>query len=71
MLLIGGPVIGGKVYGRWPGLGQDQLDQGDLAATTDYRDVLAEFLTRRAGLSADAVSTVFPKFRPRPVGAFR
>ncbi|WP_019876463.1 DUF1501 domain-containing protein [Sporichthya polymorpha] len=71
MLLAGGGLVGRKVHGRWPGLGQDDLDQGDLAATTDYRDVLAEFLVRRAGLGRDAVSVVFPNYRPRPVGAFR
>ncbi len=71
MLLAGGGLVGRKVHGRWPGLGKDDLDQGDLAATTDYRDVLAEFLVRRAGLGRDAVSVVFPNYRPRPVGAFR
>lgn len=71
MLLAGGGLVGGKVHARWPGLGKDNLDRGDLAGTTDYRDVLAEFLVRRAGLSRDAVSVVFPNFKPRPVGAFR
>ncbi|GAA0632154.1 DUF1501 domain-containing protein [Sporichthya brevicatena] len=71
MLLAGGGLVGGKVHGRWPGLAKDDLDQGDLAATTDYRDVLAEFLVRRAGLGQNAVSVVFPNYKPRPVGAFR
>ena len=39
MLVLGGNVNGGKIYGNWPGL-QD-LDQGqDLRITTDYRVVL-------------------------------
>ena len=43
MLVLGGPVKGGKVYGRWPGLEREQLWQGrDLAITTDFRDVFAE-----------------------------
>src|SRR3712207_5029271 len=36
MLVIGGPVRGGKVYGKWPGLREQQLHEGrDLARTTD------------------------------------
>jgi len=37
MFVLGGPVKGGKVYGDWPGLGNDQLHEGrDLALTTDF-----------------------------------
>ncbi len=71
VLLAGGGLAGAKVHGRWPGLGADDLDHGDLAGTTDYRNVLGEFLVKRAGLSASALSTVFPGVRPRFVGAFR
>jgi uncharacterized protein (DUF1501 family) len=58
MLLLGGNVKGGKVYGRWPGLAAAQLVDGDLAVTTDYRAVIAEVLRLRCGLSD--TSTVFP-----------
>src|SRR5207247_3312655 len=38
MLVLGGAVRGGKVYGRWPGLAREQLFEGrDLAVTTDFR----------------------------------
>lgn len=40
VLLLGGPVRGGRVYGRWPGLGTG-LTGSDLAMTTDVRDVIA------------------------------
>lgn len=41
--LLGGPVRGGRVYGRWPGLAKEKLFQGmDLQVTTDYRDVLIQ-----------------------------
>jgi uncharacterized protein (DUF1501 family) len=41
MFVLGGEVKGGKVYGRWPGLDNEQLNEGrDLALTTDYREVL-------------------------------
>ena len=60
MLLLGGGVAGGTVHGPWPGLAPERLDDGDLAGTTDYRDVLAEVLTRRCGQSAADLTTVFP-----------
>ena len=49
-LLLGGGVRGGKIYGTWPGLRNDQLyDGADLAVTTDFRQVLAEIVTARLG----------------------
>ena len=46
MFVMGGPVKGGKVYGRWPGLDQSQLYEGrDLAVTTDFRRCWAKRLT--------------------------
>ena len=71
MLAIGGGVVGGKVHGTWPGLAEANLDDGDLAGTTDYRDVLAEALTKRCGQSAADLTTVFPNKGPAtPVGVF-
>ncbi|MBA2558659.1 MAG: DUF1501 domain-containing protein [Propionibacteriales bacterium] len=64
-LVLGGGVRGGRYHGRWPGLSDAQLGDGDLAVTTDYRSVLSEILDRRFGVST---STVFPDFRPEPVG---
>jgi uncharacterized protein (DUF1501 family) len=58
MFTFGKGINGGKVYGRWPGLADDKLDRGDLARTTEYRDVLGEILSKRAG--NEAVSEVFP-----------
>jgi uncharacterized protein (DUF1501 family) len=59
MLVFGGPVKGGRVYGKWPGLNPDQLWQGrDLAITTDFRDVFSEVVM--AHLGARDVSTIFP-----------
>jgi uncharacterized protein (DUF1501 family) len=50
MFVLGGRVNGGKVYGKWPGLSNEQLNQGrDLALTTDYRAVLGEVVTRTIG----------------------
>ena len=61
MFVMGGPVKGGKVYTRWPGLSPDRLNQDrDLKVTTDYRTVLAEILRRHLGVSNFA--NVFPDF---------
>ncbi|MEZ5319284.1 MAG: DUF1501 domain-containing protein [Vicinamibacterales bacterium] len=65
MLLLGGGIKGGKVYGRWPGLEREQLWQGrDLAITTDFRDVFAECVTGHLG--ARDVSQIFPGYNFRP-----
>jgi len=61
MMVIGGGVRGGHVYGRWPGLATDRRYDGrDLAVTTDFRDVFGEIVTRHMGV-ADARS-VFPGY---------
>src|SRR5580658_2034594 len=65
MFVLGGPVRGGKVYGRWPGLEQSQLYEGrDLAVTTDFRLVLSEVVSRYLG-NKD-LQTVFPGFEGQP-----
>lgn len=71
VLLMGGGVVGGKVHGRWPGLSSGALDHGDLASTTDFRSVVSELLVKRTGLSSAALPTVFPGFRPEPLGLVR
>jgi uncharacterized protein (DUF1501 family) len=61
MMIVGGPVRGGKVYGRWPGLSREQRYDGrDLAVTTDFRAVFAEVVHGHLGL-ADT-RPVFPGF---------
>jgi uncharacterized protein (DUF1501 family) len=60
--VLGGIVNGGKVYGQWPGLAQEQLYEGrDLALTTNFHDVFAEIIVRRLG--ASNLRTIFPRFR--------
>jgi uncharacterized protein (DUF1501 family) len=61
MLVMGGPVKGGKVYGQWPGLNEDQLNEGrDLTLTTDFRSVFGELIANHLG-STD-LDAVFPGF---------
>ena len=51
MLVMGGGIKGGKVYGKWPGLSNDRRFEGrDLAITTDFRDVFGEIVVRHLGL---------------------
>jgi uncharacterized protein (DUF1501 family) len=65
MLVLGGAVRGGKVYGRWPGLGEEQLHEGrDLALTTDFRDVFGEVAAKHLG-QAD-LRKVFPGYDSAP-----
>ena len=65
MFVLGGPVKGGKVYGRWPGLDQSQLYEGrDLALTTDFRQVLGEAVARHMGNKN--LNEVFPGYDNQP-----
>ena len=52
MMVVGGGVRGGRVYGKWPGLAIDRRYEGrDLAVTTDFRDVFSEIVTRHLGVA--------------------
>jgi uncharacterized protein (DUF1501 family) len=65
MFVMGGRVKGGKVYGRWPGLDPSQLyERRDLAATTDFRQVLSEAVYGHLG--NHNLSSVFPGFDADP-----
>jgi hypothetical protein len=65
MFVMGGQVKGGKVYGKWPGLEDHQLNENrDLALTTDFRYVLGETLTKHIGVKDLAI--VFPGFDNNP-----
>jgi uncharacterized protein (DUF1501 family) len=61
MFVMGGPVKGGKVCGKWPGLADGQLyEERDLALTTDFRDVLSEAVYRHLGNRS--IKPVFPNY---------
>jgi uncharacterized protein (DUF1501 family) len=61
MMVIGGGVCGGHVYGKWPGLAVERRYDGrDLAVTTDFRDVFGEIVTRHLGVTD--VGSVFPGY---------
>lgn len=59
MFVLGGQVKGGKIYGKWPGIENEQLNEGrDLAVTTDFRRVLGEAASRTLG--TENLDIVFP-----------
>jgi uncharacterized protein (DUF1501 family) len=61
MLVMGGPVQGGKMYGSLPGLEREQLYEGrDLAVTTDFRQVLGEIVAGHLGRKD--LGQVFPGY---------
>ncbi|HMF65894.1 MAG TPA: DUF1501 domain-containing protein [Edaphobacter sp.] len=65
MFVLGGRVKGGKVYGKWPGLSNEQLNEGrDLAVTTDFRRVLGEATYKTLG--SRNLGLVFPGSQVRP-----
>ena len=69
--VAGGGVNGGKIHGRFPGLDEKQLKDGDLVVTADYRSLLSEILTRRAGITATGAAQVFPNFRPEVLSVMK
>lgn len=70
MMAIGGPVKGGRIYGRWTGLDRKARYEGrDMPVHTDFRMVFAETLHALFGFRADE-HDFFPKYKAnaRPLG---
>ncbi len=67
MMAMGGGINGGKVFANWPGLHDEQLDgPGDLAITTDYRDVLGSIIQNR--LNNPRLTDIFPNYTVNDLG---
>ena len=62
MMMAGGVIRGGRVFGRWPGLAEQALYQGrDLMPTDDVRAPVAWIMRGITGLSVSTLQTkVFP-----------
>jgi uncharacterized protein (DUF1501 family) len=61
LFVIGGGLHGKKVHGKWPGLEQEQLNEGrDLALTTDFRSVFSEVAFKHLG--GAKMEKVFPGY---------
>ena len=67
MMVIGGGVRGGRVYGTMAGpRGEQRFERRDLAVTTDFRDVFGEIVVRHLGL-AEPAAPIFPGYRLQAV----
>lgn len=67
MLVVGGHVNGGKVYGDWLGLGPDVIGaRGDVVPTVDFRNVLGDCARDVLGVANPA--SLFPDHSYAPVG---
>ncbi len=62
--LLGGPVEGGKIFGKWNGIAQKNLYEGrDLPVYSDFRGVLKTTVAEHMGLSQKQAETIFPGFK--------
>lgn len=61
MFVVSGAAVPG-MHVDWPTLAPAALDNGDLAVTVDYRDVLGEIVTKRLGNTR--LDEVFPGYAP-------
>ena len=62
MFILGNSVKGGKIYGDWKGLANENLYEGrDLAVTTDFRDVLGEVALKHLGNKN--LDKIFPNYQ--------
>jgi uncharacterized protein (DUF1501 family) len=61
-ILAGGGIDGGKILGKWPGLGNDALlDNRDLMPTGDVREIAAAMLYRQFDIKAEQLTaSIFP-----------
>lgn len=66
MMVLSGNANGGQMYGSWPGIVSADLDNGELAVTTDYRQVIGEVLAKRH--CSPTLETVFPTVPYAPLG---
>lgn len=65
MWILGGPVAGGRIHGRWPGIDDPSLhEHRDLAITTDFRDVIALIAERHLALPDAQLDRLFPDRPP-------
>jgi uncharacterized protein (DUF1501 family) len=61
MWVMGGPVAGGKVHGRWPGIDESSLNENrDLVITTDFRTVVGQIAERHLALPDAQLDHLFP-----------
>jgi uncharacterized protein (DUF1501 family) len=66
MWILDKNVNGGQFHGEWQTLEKDQLFEGrDINVTTDFREPIANILSKKFNFSPQLVSQVFPNFNPK------
>ncbi|MEO0597986.1 MAG: DUF1501 domain-containing protein, partial [Chloroflexota bacterium] len=68
MMIMSPDLQNTTVHGTWPGMNTRFLDDGDIAITTDYRDVLSSVLLQRTALTDPAA--IFPDHRLTPLSLY-
>lgn len=64
MWILGGPVAGGKIFGRWDGLQERSLYEGrDLPVNTDFRSVVSSVIGDHMSLDKAKLNAIFPDFQ--------
>jgi uncharacterized protein (DUF1501 family) len=64
MWVAGGAVRGKQIYGDWPGLAPEALEDGrDVPVTTDFRSVLQPILGQHWGLNDEQMAIVLPNYQ--------
>ncbi len=66
MMVLSGNANGGQIFGEWPGIEEQDWDNGDLRVTTDYRQVISEVLAKRH--CSPGLDSVFPTVTYDPLG---
>lgn len=65
MAFLGGPVRGGRIWGKWTGLAPEALHENrDVPVNTDFRAPLAVLLNQHLNLDQAAVERTFPHYIP-------
>lgn len=68
MFVLGNAVVGRRIVTNWPGLAPTQpATNVDLNVTIDYRDILAEIISKRLGNGVN-LPNIFPGFNPTTRG---
>ncbi|MEO1643825.1 MAG: DUF1501 domain-containing protein [Chloroflexota bacterium] len=68
MMIMSPDLQNTTVHGTWPGMNTRFLDDGDIAITTDYRDVLSSVLLQRTAL--DDPAAIFPDHTVTPLSLY-
>jgi len=69
MMVMGGAGVNGGVHGRWAGLADGVLDNGDVPGLNSQFDVIGELAQKILGVGS--VASIFPGHPYKPIGIAR